>query len=87
MARYFFHTSNGHRCPDNEGVELDTMAEVQAEAARGCGELLKETAETFWQTQDLTMTVTDDGGLILFTVEIIATMSPAAAGTRYLRPG
>lgn len=37
--------------------------------------------DTFWLTRSWQMTVTDEVGLGLFTIDVSAHLSPAAAGT------
>ena len=78
MARYFFHSEDGHRIPDEEGTELPTLAAARIEAVRVLGDLLKEDPEHLLATGGMRLTVTDDVGLIYFALDLSAT--DAAAG-------
>lgn len=41
------------------------------------GGLLCDVAEHFWDDADFELTVTDDNGLILFTMRVVGTEAPA----------
>ena len=49
--------------------------------ARFVGALLKDHAEQIWADQDWRIDVTDDGGLILYVLEIAASDTAATMGT------
>lgn len=75
MPRFYFHITD--QPPDGEGQEFTTVAEAKCEAVRYAGELICDSASTFWQSGEFTMTVTDDKGLTLFTLQLIGIDSPA----------
>jgi hypothetical protein len=76
MPRYFFHTNNPDAEKDDEGREFADIATAKREAVRHAGQLLWDVAEHFWDDADVGMTVTDDKGLILFTMQIVGRDSP-----------
>ena len=69
VARYFFHTTNGAPTRDAEGLELATTHRAELEAVRFLGDLLSEQPEALWPSRSLTITVTDVGGRVAFTVQ------------------
>jgi hypothetical protein len=77
MSRYYFNTEDGLSVPDAEGVELPGVAEAQVEAMKLVGEMLREHAREFWNTQSFTVTVKDNTGLTLFTIVTEAIRAPA----------
>ena len=86
MARYYFHSEDGRRFPDEEGTELPTLAEARIEAVRVLADILREDPEELLQTGTLRMTVTDEKGLIYFALDLAAT-DAAAAGMARRREG
>jgi len=78
MARYFF-TLNDGLPPDDEGIELADIASAEREAVGMAADLLKDRPETLAQRSDWTISVTDQSGLLLFQIIIVATEAPAAA--------
>jgi hypothetical protein len=59
--------------PDLQGTVQDTLAEARREAARFAGSLLSEKPETFWQSSEWIMRVTDDRDLTLSELRFFAT--------------
>jgi hypothetical protein len=74
VPKYFFHVEGG---PDDMGVDLPSIVEAKAEAARYLGALLRENPSGFWEKRDLDMWVTDAKGLSLFTIRVMTTDSPS----------
>ena len=74
MPRFFFHV---HGPPDELGVELPDLAAAKCEAVRFAGRLLCDQASEFWESADFHMTVTDERGLTLFTLQFHAFDAPA----------
>ena len=85
MPLYYFHIDDGVRTDDKFGVELPDLRSVRKEAAVLTAELLRDRPDRFWEAQAWRMTVADDEGLILFTIELDGTMAPAVA--QQLRTG
>lgn len=78
--RYFFHTQDGQRFPDEEGLELADLRCACIEATRALGNFLEQRPKDFWAHDCLTLEVTDDKGLILFTLQLSVTLSAAIGG-------
>ena len=77
MPRYFFHRSDGYVERDDEGVELSSLHAARVEAVTFAGASLAEEPEQVWNGQDFRVEVTDEQGLLLFTVITLAIDSPA----------
>lgn len=77
MSRFHFHLEDGIRHEDSEGSDLPDTRAARMHAVRHIGELLKERPGEFWQDSHLSLTVTDESGLTLFTIEVEARNSPA----------
>ena len=73
MARYFF---NLEHVADKQGLELDSLADAKCAAARLAGKLICAAAEDFWDTGEFSMSVTDESGLVLFTLIMSAIEAP-----------
>ena len=84
MARYYFHTNNPHErtVQDEEGMDFASIYEAKCQAVRYAGEVLCDAAEHFWDSADFELTVTDEKGLILFTMRIVGTEAPAVRSRR-----
>jgi uncharacterized protein DUF6894 len=76
VARYFFYT-NAETQGDHEGMEFESLSAAKCEAVRFAGRLICDGAEHFWDTNDFEMTVTNEAGLILFTMRFVGTEAPA----------
>lgn len=55
---------------------LPNLADAKCEAVRYAGRLLCDRASEFWDTGEFMMTVTDDSGLTLFTLQFSAVEAP-----------
>jgi hypothetical protein len=77
VPRFFFHTETDTRITDREGTEYQSFREARHEAIRTCGQLLKEMPATFWGSRPWSVTVTDEKGLILWTIGLDGQSSPA----------
>jgi hypothetical protein len=75
--RYFFHLEHA---TDTDGVELESLAEAKCEAARRAGKLLCEVAERFRDSGEFNMSVSDENGLVLFTLVLSTIEAPAIMG-------
>jgi hypothetical protein len=76
VPRYFFHVDGDLR--DDEGCSVEDLAKAKCEAVSMAGKLICEDSSAFWEKKDWGMTVTDEAGLILFTLTFFATESAAA---------
>lgn len=77
MARYFFHVHDGKDLCDEEGTELPTIEAARSEAARYAGMLLQNPDGDLWSGEPWRMDVTNESGLLLFTLMFLATDAPA----------
>lgn len=77
MTRYFFHTTNGKRTTDAEGIDLPNASAAQTTAIKLAGELLKDAPDLLQETTDLKVDVTDSNDRVLFAV--LVTVSNGAA--------
>ena len=73
MPQFRFHLHGGQVLPDTEDVVLPDLQAVQLEAVRKAGTLLSDQAQEFWQDPEWALDVTDDAGLVLFTLTVLAT--------------
>ena len=81
MPRYFFHTNNPREqtTQDDEGFEFASLHDAKGQAVAYAGRLLCNVGEKFWDDADFELVVTDDRGLILFSMRVFGTESPAIA--------
>ena len=79
MPRYFFHVRKSDHKPDSTGVELRDASEARIEAAKAMAQELKDNPGDLWKDEEWHIEVTDEKGLILFTVYSSA-VEAAASG-------
>ena len=60
-------------------LELPNIAAAKCEAARYAGRLLCDAADTFWGNAEFAMTVTDEIGLVLFSLTMSGIDAPVIA--------
>jgi len=79
MARYFFHTNHPSEIDvqDDEGLDFPSIHAAKCEAVAYAGRLLADSANTFWDHGDFELMVTDERGLILFTMRVVGIEAPA----------
>ena len=77
MAIYFFHVRDGPPAPDDSEIELPNLEAARLHAAHLAGVLMADNAALFWRSADWTIEAMDEKGLILFSLLIPATESPA----------
>ncbi|WP_425985600.1 DUF6894 family protein [Brevundimonas sp. TWP1-2-1b1] len=58
-------------------ADLGSVREAQVQAIQTLGELLSEDGSQFWMSEDVTMTVSDETGLMLFCLDLSAVKAPA----------
>jgi hypothetical protein len=80
MPRYFFHLEDGASRKDAEGMELSGLDAAREHAVRHFAEALRHSTRAFWDSGDWVMRITDEKGLVFFTLHFAATV--AAAGIR-----
>jgi hypothetical protein len=82
LPRYFFHLAGAVEVPDDEGSELADLEAAKCEAVQLIAQTLCDQPRSFWEADAYRVTTTDENGLILFTVEMIATLSAAMPPSR-----
>jgi len=73
VPRFFFQINGS---PHDVGMDLPDIATAKCEAVRYAGRLICEEADRFWDKADFTMTVTDEGGLVLFSMILSGVDAP-----------
>jgi hypothetical protein len=76
MPRYFFNVENSSTV-DDDGTELPDLATAKCEAVKLAGRMICDASNTFWDTQEINMIVTDERGMTLFLLDFIGTEAPA----------
>lgn len=69
MPRYFFHSEDGRRYPDEDGTDLPDVETARLKATLIMAELLKEQPIDFLHTGRLRVRVTDSGGETVILLE------------------
>jgi hypothetical protein len=79
VARYFFHTNHPFELTvqDDEGLEFPSVHDAKCAAVKYAGQLLSDVAQHFWDEADFDLTVTDETGLILFSMRVVGIEAPA----------
>lgn len=84
MPRYFFHLHDGKDIRDDLGEVLPDMRAAQSHGLCFVGEILRSNPEEFLNGDEWSLEIADGDGLILATIDVLVTLSPAA--TAVLRP-
>jgi len=79
VPRFFFHTNHPSEAgiQDDVGFQFPNVHAAKCEAVAYAGRMLCDAALNFWNTADFELTVTDDKGMILFTMSAVGTEAPA----------
>jgi hypothetical protein len=77
MQRYHFNVQDSASGPDLEGTRFASLDAARNAAVRLAGDMLREQPAAFWDQGEWVMDVTDDAGLVLFSLLLVASMSPA----------
>lgn len=79
MPRFFFHTNHPTErdIQDDAGMDFPDIHTAKGQAVAYAGQLLSDAALKFWDKADFELTVTDENGLILFTMRVLGTEAPA----------
>ena len=78
MRRYFFHLENGSVLEDQEGVDLPDLEAAKCAAVQLLAEILCDQPGRVLATETYQVTCTDEDGLMLFKVQVVVTLAPAA---------
>ena len=82
MPRYHFHSADGSRDPDLEGTELENDQAAQQAAVAYAGAMLKDDPMLLWEKGSWRVEVTDEEGVLLFTVVTLAMDAPRPKPSR-----
>jgi len=74
---FHFNTSNGANFSDVDGTEFNSVAAAKLEATRHVGEMLVDKSTRDEKVDDLRLDVTDDRGLVLFSLLVSMIDAPA----------
>jgi hypothetical protein len=77
MPRYFFHLEHVRVVKDGEGSEHADLEAAKFHAVKTLAGALTSEPEVFWDSDVFRMTVSERDGLVLFAIEMFATMAPA----------
>jgi hypothetical protein len=77
MPRYYFHSVHNGIVRDGEGMQLRDIDHAKRHATLFAGDLLKEVDGGVF-TDDLSIDVTNDRGLLLFRIAISGILAPGA---------
>lgn len=86
MPIYHFNLQDGQSYPDVAGSEYPDLDAARTEAVRRSGVLLRDNATSFWGGNGWKLIVTDQNGMILFTLHFLAVASPATERYGATRP-
>lgn len=78
--RFFFHLEDNGEHLDDEGFLLPSLEDAKCAAVQIIAETLCHEPKRFWTAETYRVRVTNDEGLVLFTVELVATLAPALSG-------
>ena len=81
MSRYFFSVCKDSHPPDTSGADLEDAKSARREATLRMAEEMKANPDVIWNDEEWRIDVTDETGLILFSVYSSAIKS--AAGGRH----
>jgi hypothetical protein len=77
MPQYHIELRTESRVWETLDVESVNLSDLRIEVAKFVGELLRDHASRIWEDQDWQVDVTDQTGLILFVLQVVATESAA----------
>lgn len=80
--RFYFHLAEAVHNPDNEGIELASIAEARTMAVQSAAELIRDRPHVVWAGEEVRLEVTDSNQLLLFTVIVFGVDAAAAANMR-----
>lgn len=82
MAQYFLHTEGALRQSDGEGTEMSNHGSVRKHAIVYAGQVMHGEPNVLWDGNDFNVQVTDEAGLLLFTLIAYVANAPAAGDTK-----
>ena len=85
MERFHFNIEDGKPYPDDEGTLLVDLPAARREALKVLTQAVMNWPDEFWRTHQYSVTVTDQTGLALFTLNL-SVQEAAALGGGHDRP-
>jgi hypothetical protein len=82
MPRFHFHIDDGIAVHDEEGVELENVAVAKCEAVKLAGQMICDSADSFWNRQEWKLTAANEDGLTLFCLHFVGVEAPASMSRR-----
>ena len=76
VSRFFFHTADGSRDRDHEGMDCRDARSARVEAIRYAGALLSDQPDILWDGRDFRVEVTDKDQRLVCTVIALAVDAP-----------
>lgn len=77
VARYNINVRTDSHIATTVAIEKDSHTDLRMEMARFVGELLKDHADLIWADEDWQVDVSDESGLILYVLQVIASKTAA----------
>ena len=77
MPRFHIELRSTSHVASTVDIDRDDLDGVRVEVAQFVGELLRDHADQIWKDEDWQVEATDENGLILFTMHIFASGTPA----------
>jgi hypothetical protein len=77
MPRFHFHLMHDVEVRDEAGVELDDLHAAKCHAVKLIADVLCKEPEQFWKSDIYRVSIADERGLLLLSVEMIAQTAPA----------
>jgi len=78
MPRYYFDAQDGAQFCDPDGTELPNFAAAKREAYKILCQLLPGKEAHVLESGTFTLTLSDEDRLVLMTLDVATTLSPAA---------
>lgn len=82
MSLYYFHLTPAQYSDRVSGVELANLQQAKTYAVKLMTEDLAQTPDKLWTNDGYSVTVSDERGLHLFTLDISATLAPVLYPTK-----
>ena len=76
MPKFHFHLDDQR---DEQGIELPDLAAAKCEALEFAARHICDAANAFWDTEEWTLSVTNERGLTLLQLQIVGTQSAATS--------
>jgi hypothetical protein len=81
VSRYFFHLEHVRVVADRVGSEHADLDAAKLHAVKSLASALADEPEAFWGADVFRMQVSNADGLLLFAIEMFATLAPAGGSS------